>query len=70
MRALVQRVKQGKVSVGDKTIAKIEKGFVILVGVGPEDSEEQALYLAEKIANLRIFADVEGKTNLSILDIQ
>ena len=50
-------------------IAEIGKGLVILVGIGPEDGEPQAQYLAEKIANLRIFADAEGKTNLSCLDV-
>ena len=69
MRVVIQRVSKGKVSVDGRTVAEIDRGTVILVGVGPEDSEEQARYLAEKIANLRIFADKEGKTNLSLLDV-
>lgn len=69
MRVLIQRVQSGKVSVDGKTIAEIGRGLVLLVGVGPEDGEAQAKYLAEKIANLRIFADDEGKTNLSVLDV-
>jgi len=69
MRALLQRVSSGKVSVDDQTIAQIGHGLVILLGIGQDDSEEQAVYLAEKIANLRIFEDDQGKTNLSVLDI-
>jgi D-tyrosyl-tRNA(Tyr) deacylase len=69
MRALIQRVSSGKVSVDDRTIAQIGGGLVILLGVGHGDGEEQALYLAEKIANLRIFEDDQGKTNLSVLDV-
>jgi len=69
MRALLQRVSSGKVSVDDQVIAQIGHGLVILLGVGQEDTEEQAVYLAEKIANLRIFEDEQGKTNLSVLDV-
>jgi D-tyrosyl-tRNA(Tyr) deacylase len=69
MRALLQRVSSGKVSVDDQTIAQIGQGLVILLGIGHEDDEEQAVYLAEKISNLRIFEDAHGKTNLSILDV-
>ena len=69
MRTLLQRVSSGKVSVDDRIIAQIGQGLVILLGVGHGDEEEQAVYLAEKIANLRIFEDEAGKTNLSILDV-
>lgn len=69
MRIVIQRVRRGRVSVDGETVAAIDKGLVILVGVGHEDGEEQATYLAEKTANLRIFADAEGKTNLSCLDV-
>ena len=69
MRALIQRVKSGKVSVAGRTIAEINHGMVILLGVGPQDDEKNAAFLAEKIATLRIFEDREGKFNLSILDI-
>ena len=69
MRALLQRVSSGKVTVDDRTIAQIGHGLVILLGIGHDDGEEQAVYLAEKIANLRIFEDEQGKTNLSILDV-
>ncbi|MCH7662573.1 MAG: D-tyrosyl-tRNA(Tyr) deacylase [Chloroflexi bacterium] len=69
MRVVVQRVTHGRVSVAAKTVAEIDKGVVILLGIGPHDGEEQARYLAGKIANLRIFADADGKTNLSLLDV-
>lgn len=69
MRVVIQRVRTGKVIVDGETIAEIGRGLVILTGIGPEDGEEQARYLAEKIATLRIFPDAEGKTNLSCLDV-
>jgi D-tyrosyl-tRNA(Tyr) deacylase len=69
MRALIQRVRAGVVSVAGEEIARIGRGLVILVGVGPQDGEAQAQYLAEKIAALRIFEDPEGKMNLSLLDV-
>lgn len=70
MRALVQRVRSGRVSVLGQVLAEIGPGVVILLGVGPEDGEEQARYLVEKIANLRIFEDADGKMNLSLLDVR
>jgi D-tyrosyl-tRNA(Tyr) deacylase len=69
MRILLQRVSHASVSVGDQTIAKIGPGLVLLVGVGPSDQTEQAHYLAEKIAHLRIFEDQAGKMNHSLLDV-
>jgi len=69
MRVVIQRVQQGRVSVGGKTIGEIGPGLVILVGAGEGDGEAEADRLAQKIANLRIFADEQGKTNLSILDV-
>ena len=70
MRALLQRVRSAKVTVEDKTIAEIGPGLVVLLGVGHGDGEEQASFLTEKIAYLRVFEDGEGKTNLSILDVK
>lgn len=68
MRTVVQRVRSGRVSVNGEIIAEIGQGLVILLGVGPADGEEQARYLAEKIANLRIFEDEQGKINRSVLE--
>jgi D-tyrosyl-tRNA(Tyr) deacylase len=70
MRALLQRVSKASVSVEGQTISTIGKGLLILLGIGHGDGEEQAKFLAEKIANLRVFEDDQGKTNLSILDVK
>lgn len=70
MRAVVQRVRSGEVRVDGETIARTGVGFVILLGIGPEDTEQQARALAEKIAWLRVFEDEAGKMNLSILDVK
>jgi D-tyrosyl-tRNA(Tyr) deacylase len=69
MRVLIQRVKQARVSVEGQPIAQIGRGIVILLGIGPQDGEEQTTYLVEKIANLRIFEDEAGKINRSLLDV-
>lgn len=69
MRVVLQRVKSGGVFVDGRTIARIGSGLVILVGVGADDSEKQAGTLVDKIVNLRIFEDAQGKMNLSLLDI-
>jgi len=69
MRAVIQRVRKGRVSVAGQMLGEIGPGLVILLGVGHGDGQAEADYLAAKIANLRIFADAEGKTNLSILDV-
>lgn len=70
MRALIQRVISGKVSVDGLNVAGIERGLVVLLGIGQGDSAEQADFLAEKTSQLRIFEDPNGKFNLSVLDIQ
>ena len=68
MRAVVQRVRSGSVSVEDREIAGIKQGMVILLGIGPQDTEEIALSLVRKITRMRIFSDDQGKINLSIKD--
>jgi D-tyrosyl-tRNA(Tyr) deacylase len=69
MRAVIQRVQQGRVSVEGRTLGQIGLGMVILLGVGHGDTQSEADRMADKIANIRIFADAEGKTNLSALDV-
>ncbi len=68
MRAVVQRVRRGAVSVENQRAAEIEQGYVILLGIGPEDTADKATALAQKIARLRVFEDNQGKMNLSLLD--
>jgi len=70
MRILLQRVSKASVTVEDKVISQIGKGLVVLLGIGHDDGEEQVRFLAEKVSNLRVFEDGEGKTNLSILDVK
>ena len=70
MRLVLQRVSRGSVRVDGQIIAKIGAGLVILLGIGPNDTEQQARFLAEKIAHLRIFEDDQGKMNLSLLDVK
>ena len=68
MKALVQRVSKASVSVGDEVVGRIGQGLVVLVGVARGDTERDAIYLADKIINLRIFADEASKFNLSALE--
>ncbi|SHH16312.1 D-aminoacyl-tRNA deacylase [Thermosipho atlanticus] len=70
MRAVIQRVLNASVNVNGKTIAKINKGILVLLGVGKHDTDEDAKYLSDKIVNLRIFDDEQGKMNLSLIDIK
>ncbi|MGE0492859.1 MAG: D-aminoacyl-tRNA deacylase [Vulcanimicrobiota bacterium] len=68
MRAVVQRVSQAHVEVSGEVVGQIEAGLLILLGVAPEDGDTQAAWLAEKVANLRIFEDAEGKMNVSLVE--
>ena len=69
MRLVLQRVRSARVSVAGHSIAEIGSGFVILLGIGPGDGEAQARLLSEKIVNLRVFEDEQGKMNRSLLDV-
>jgi len=68
MRAVVQRVREAKVEVKGEVVGAIGPGLLILLGVGLDDAEKDAVYLADKLAHLRIFSDTAGAMNLSILD--
>ncbi len=70
MRALIQRVSSAHVKVKEKIIGSIGKGFLILLGVGYEDDSQSCAKLWHKIENLRIFEDLEGKTNLSLKQVE
>lgn len=70
MRALIQRVTRAQVSIEGELHSSIGKGYVILLGVGAEDGNEQAEKLWSKISKLRIFEDENGKTNVSLADVQ
>ncbi len=70
MRALIQRVSKASVTIDGKTISSIGHGLVVLLGAGHNDGEEQARWMAEKIATLRVFEDDAGKMNLSVLDVK
>ena len=69
MRAVIQRVSQAQVRVENKVVAKIGLGLVVLLGISPTDTEADVREMAEKVANLRIFGDAQGKMNLSCLDV-
>lgn len=70
MRAVVQRVSRAQVSVEGRVTGQIEGGLMILVGVGRDDTSAVAAAMAEKVANLRIFEDEQGKMNKSLLDVK
>jgi D-tyrosyl-tRNA(Tyr) deacylase len=69
MRAVVQRVTRARVVVEGRTTGEIALGLLVLLGVGKNDTDATAAYMAEKVANLRIFADEQGKMNRSLLDV-
>ena len=69
MKIIVQRVKQASVSIEGEIYNAINQGLLLLVGVDPEDSQEDLDYAVRKIANMRIFSDSEGKMNVSVKDV-
>ena len=69
MRAVLTRVKSASVTIGGETVGAIGQGFLILLGVGPEDTEETCRYLAEKALGLRVFEDENGKMNLGLSEV-
>ncbi len=68
MRIVLQRVKRASVTVEGKTVSEIGSGLLLLVGVAQGDGEEEAAWLARKVARLRVFGDADGKMNLSVAD--
>ncbi len=69
MRVIIQRVQNASVTIDSSVVGEINRGYLILLGVSKTDTEKDACKLADKILNLRIFADENGKTNLSLKDI-
>ena len=70
MRAVIQRVKQSRVLVNGEVTGAIQQGFTVLLGVCQEDDVQDAQYLARKIANLRVFEDLDGKMNVSLKEVE
>jgi D-tyrosyl-tRNA(Tyr) deacylase len=69
MRAVAQRVSEARVSVETEEVGRIDQGILVLLGVGQDDGPGDAIYMAEKVVHLRIFADENGKMNRSLLDV-
>mgnify|MGYP000292706932 CR=1 FL=1 len=69
MKAILQRVTHAKVTIDGQVSGEIGTGFLVLLGVAPEDTQEEALYLARKIAGLRVFTDENDKMNLALADV-
>ena len=70
MRAVLQRVRRAKVTVGEKVSGEIATGWLLFLGIAPGDTQKEISWLADKVANLRAFADAEGKMNLSVQDVR
>jgi D-tyrosyl-tRNA(Tyr) deacylase len=70
VRVVLQRVRRASVSVGGEQVASIVRGYLVLVGIGSQDADDEVERMAEKIADLRLFPDHEGKTNLALADVE
>ncbi|KFN85938.1 D-tyrosyl-tRNA(Tyr) deacylase [Streptococcus equinus JB1] len=70
MKVVIQRVKEAQVTIDDELVGDINQGLLLLVGVGPDDEQEDLDYVVRKITNMRIFSDDMGKMNLSVQDIK
>ncbi len=69
MRVLIQRVSSASVTVNKRIVGQIGKGFVVLLGITHNDTKKEAFFLADKVVNLRVFEDADGKMNLSLKDV-
>ena len=69
MRTVLQRVSRARVVVADEVVGAIERGLLVLIAVAPDDTPAQAEYLADKVAGLRLFADADGKMNLTVTEV-
>jgi len=69
MRAVLQRVSQAEVRVGEQVVGRIGRGFVVLLGVAKDDTEKDAAFIADKTIAMRVFADAEGKMNLALRQV-
>ena len=69
MKAVVTRVTEASVTIENEVMGKIGQGFLVLLGIGPEDTEETAVYLADRVCGVRVFEDENGKMNKSLKDV-
>ena len=69
MRVVLQRVRRASVAVDGEPVASIDRGYLLFVGIGSHDADDEVERMAEKVANLRLFADQDGKTNLALSDV-
>lgn len=69
MRCVIQRVKEASVAIDGEVVGRCGKGFMVLIGVHVDDTEQDLRYMAEKVANLRVFEDEHGKMNLALADV-
>ncbi len=70
MKVVLQRVRRASVTVNRQQVASIGRGYLLLVGIGSQDADDEVERMAEKVGNLRLFADDDGKTNLALADVE